>query len=290
MSSKSRKRKKSIWRSKFYRVYFVLVALALVAIIIGTFWLQGVLRDYESAQPKYVAEDVAKLFENADYEAIYLLDTSAGQFQGDEALYAPRLNIEVKSTVGAGDSMVAGLACRHRRAARQIGAVDARGAQAGRRPRPGTRSRHRGRRGHLAADHADRGLRRVHRERARHPARHRPRRSQVEPSEQPVRPPRLCGRSGFARGENRTSKVLFRRFLPNRVTLGHSQNNGCCGQNIQRISCCCILAGSHNATFAIIVSTPWERGGIGRRSGLKIRHLRICGFESHRPYHGFAIM
>ena len=91
MSTKSRKKRKSIWKSKFYRVYFVLVALALVAIVIGTFWLQGVLRDYESAQPKYVAGDVAKLFENADYEAIYLLDTSAGQFEGDEALYLDNL-------------------------------------------------------------------------------------------------------------------------------------------------------------------------------------------------------
>ena len=28
----------------------------------------------------------------------------------------------------------------------------------------------------------------------------------------------------------------------------------------------------------------WGRGGIGRRSGLKIRRLRSCGFESHRPH------
>ena len=27
-----------------------------------------------------------------------------------------------------------------------------------------------------------------------------------------------------------------------------------------------------------------ERGGIGIHSGLKIRHLRVCGFESHRSY------
>ena len=92
MSSKSRKKKKSIWRSTFYRVYFALVALALIAIAIGTVWLQGVLKDYESAQPKYVAQDVARLFENADYDAIYSLDTSAGQFEGgDRALYVDNL-------------------------------------------------------------------------------------------------------------------------------------------------------------------------------------------------------
>jgi len=88
----SRKKKKSIWRSTFYRVYFALVALALVAIVIGTLWLRGVLADYETAQPKYVAQDVAKLFENADYETIYGLDTSAAQFEGDRALYLENLN------------------------------------------------------------------------------------------------------------------------------------------------------------------------------------------------------
>ncbi len=87
----SRKKRKSIWNSTFYRVYFSLVALALVAIAVGTVWLRGVLRDYESAQPKYVAEDVGKLFENADYEAIYNVDTSAAQFEGDEALYLDNL-------------------------------------------------------------------------------------------------------------------------------------------------------------------------------------------------------
>lgn len=28
-----------------------------------------------------------------------------------------------------------------------------------------------------------------------------------------------------------------------------------------------------------------ERGGIGIRSGLKIRRRKACGFESHRSYH-----
>ena len=91
-SYKSRKKKRGIWNSTFYRVYFALVAIALLAIILGTMWLRGVLEDYESAQPKYVAEGVGRLFESADYDAIYNVDTSAAQFAGgDEALYLDNL-------------------------------------------------------------------------------------------------------------------------------------------------------------------------------------------------------
>lgn len=82
------KKKKSILKSRFYQVYFIVVAVALIAIAIGTGWLRGMLADYESAQPVYVAEDVAKLFEDRDYQRIYELDTSATQIaDGDKAFY-----------------------------------------------------------------------------------------------------------------------------------------------------------------------------------------------------------
>ncbi|MBR6889375.1 MAG: hypothetical protein IKN05_00115, partial [Clostridia bacterium] len=88
-----KKKKKSILKSRFYQVYFALVLLALLAIAIGTVWLNGVLRDYESAQPVYVAEDVAKLFEDSDFDALYALDTSAQQVsEGDKAFYVDSMN------------------------------------------------------------------------------------------------------------------------------------------------------------------------------------------------------
>ena len=88
-----KKKKKSILKSRFYQVYFALVLLALIAIAIGTVWLNGVLRDYESAQPVYVAEDVAKLFEDSDFDALYALDTSAQQVsEGDKAFYVDSMN------------------------------------------------------------------------------------------------------------------------------------------------------------------------------------------------------
>ena len=91
--SRGKRKKKSIFQSTFYRVYFALVLLALVGIAVGTIWLRGRLKDYESAQPKYVAQDVARLFENSDYETLYALDTSARQFDGgDEAFYVDSMS------------------------------------------------------------------------------------------------------------------------------------------------------------------------------------------------------
>ena len=87
--TKKRRRKKSIWKSTFYRVYFALVVLSVIGIIIGTRYLNGVLADYEATQPVYAAETAARLFENADYESIYDYDTSAADIaEGDREFYA----------------------------------------------------------------------------------------------------------------------------------------------------------------------------------------------------------
>lgn len=88
----AKKKKKSIWKSRFYRVYFALVAVALVGIAAGTVWLRGLLRDYEAAQPVHVAKEVAALFENADYDALYAVDTAAPALSGgDKAFYVKSL-------------------------------------------------------------------------------------------------------------------------------------------------------------------------------------------------------
>ena len=90
--SKKSKKKKSILKSRFYQIYFGALALALILIVVGTVWLNGLLRDYESAQPVYVAREAARLFEASDFDRIYALDTSARDFgEEDKALYVDTL-------------------------------------------------------------------------------------------------------------------------------------------------------------------------------------------------------
>lgn len=81
-----------LFDSWFYRIYFGVVAVALIAIFIGLHWLNGVVADYEIAQPSHVAEDVAKLFEDGNYDAVYDVDTSAQDISGgDRAFYVNSL-------------------------------------------------------------------------------------------------------------------------------------------------------------------------------------------------------
>ena len=88
----NRKKKKGLLSSRFYRIYFVVVAVVLVAIVIGLVWLNGAVADYEVAQPVHAAEEVAALFEEGDWDRIYDLDTSAKDISdGDRALYVERL-------------------------------------------------------------------------------------------------------------------------------------------------------------------------------------------------------
>ena len=103
MDKKKSKKKgrRGLLASRFYRVYFAVVVVALVLIAIGLVWLRGVVADYEIAQPVHAAEEVAKLFEDGDYARLYDLDTAAAEISGgDRALY-----VESLSSLAAGGSV-----------------------------------------------------------------------------------------------------------------------------------------------------------------------------------------
>ena len=92
MDRKKRGKKKGLLSSRFYRIYFAVVAVAVAAIAVGLVWLRGAVADYEIAQPVHAAEEVAALFEEGDWDRIHDLDTSARDISGgDKALYVQRL-------------------------------------------------------------------------------------------------------------------------------------------------------------------------------------------------------
>ncbi len=90
---KKKRQYMSLMESKFYRTYFIVLTVALIAVAIGLLWLNGVVRDYETAQPVHAAEVVAQLFEAGDYESLYAFDTSAPELSGgDRAFYAQSMS------------------------------------------------------------------------------------------------------------------------------------------------------------------------------------------------------
>ena len=91
--SKKKKKKKSIFKKRFYRIYFVCTFVLLIAIVVGMGLLKGVLKDYEAAQPVYVAQQIATLFENRDFETLYTLDSNRNNIgDGDKEFYLEKLH------------------------------------------------------------------------------------------------------------------------------------------------------------------------------------------------------
>lgn len=82
-----KKKKKRLLDSRFYRVYFTVIGVVLLLILMGTVWLMSYLRDLESAEPIYVARDVAALFEKGDFENLYRMDGSAAAIAGDDPFF-----------------------------------------------------------------------------------------------------------------------------------------------------------------------------------------------------------
>lgn len=68
----------------FYKIYFAVLALLLIAGGVGLFWLRGFLADYEAAQPKHAADAIyAQYYASGDFAAL------AKKCAGDDPFLSP---------------------------------------------------------------------------------------------------------------------------------------------------------------------------------------------------------
>ena len=89
----TKRKKKSIFKSWYYRIYFVLILLCVIGILIGMRVLNGVMEEYEATRPVHAAEEVADIFERRDFASIFPYDTTAAQYAaGQSAQYVDFMN------------------------------------------------------------------------------------------------------------------------------------------------------------------------------------------------------
>ncbi|MBE6709161.1 MAG: hypothetical protein E7578_07975 [Ruminococcaceae bacterium] len=71
----------------FYKIYFAVIAVAVVAIVFGMFWLKGYLAEYESSQPYIVADDVfEKYYSSNDFSELVGLTYDEDSFESPEVI------------------------------------------------------------------------------------------------------------------------------------------------------------------------------------------------------------
>lgn len=73
----------------FYKIYFCVVAVLLIACVIGVWWLNGFLADYEAAQPKRVADGIfEKYYKSGDFSLLASRCSEDNPFESAEAVRA----------------------------------------------------------------------------------------------------------------------------------------------------------------------------------------------------------
>ena len=89
----AKRKKKNIFKSWFYRIYFFLILLCIVGICIGLGVLKNVMAEYEATRPVHAAEEVVAIFESRDFARIFPYDTVAAQYAaGQSAQYTEYMN------------------------------------------------------------------------------------------------------------------------------------------------------------------------------------------------------
>ena len=90
----------------FYKIYFIVLAFAILAAGVGIWWLNGFLADYEAVQPKHAAEAIfEKYYKSRDFEALAKKCAAGGSFESAENvakyLHENYDNAEMTCTSGA---------------------------------------------------------------------------------------------------------------------------------------------------------------------------------------------
>ena len=73
----------------FYKIYFVVLAIALIAAVIFIWWFNGFLADYEEAQPRHVADAIfEKYYKSGDFSLLASKCAESNPFESAEAVGA----------------------------------------------------------------------------------------------------------------------------------------------------------------------------------------------------------
>lgn len=82
----------------FYKIYFLLLTISIVAIVIGVNVLTGVMKEYEETRPIHLAEEVFNIVQSRNWDQLRTMDTAASALNRE----SPELYSQYMDEVTAG--------------------------------------------------------------------------------------------------------------------------------------------------------------------------------------------